>query len=371
VQDVHLSLPAGQQEARTRWNTHASGAEFDRKKTPYLTEKAQQFMAQQVLCAIAGPGPTKELCGMLVTGEPGFVRALDAYTCILQLNHQLETTRLVPALRQAQALEKRIQLGLFFICHLTRERLCVQGTAELLSPNGATWNGHAISQDVTSVRLYVHLAFFHCNKYIRTRVPGLTALPVTTDGKSWQPQDLLGHSQRYLSEAMKVFITQQVLCFLCTVDQHGQYAVNHRGGAPGFLVALPPDEFAPGGMILLPDYAGNGAFEAVGNILETGQATLVVPNYAAQLALCIAGPAYILELNDLSAELARRCIGAERVVALAVQRVEAQNGDWSAALAYERARAEASFETGDVNLVTCPPDRVPARDASTLCGPFC
>lgn len=103
---------------------------------------------------------------------------------------------------------------------------------------------------------------------------------------------------------------------------------------------------------MLPDYAGNGAFEAIGNILETGRVALIVPNYAAQLALCISGWARIVELEELSSELLGRCNGAERVVALAVQRVETQHGDWSAALAYERARAEIIF-TREEPATTC------------------
>src|SRR5206468_686584 len=122
---------------------------------------------------------------------------------------------------------------------------------------------------------------------------------------------------------------QQVVCFLCTTDQEGQCAVNHRGGAAGFLVTLPPNELAPGGTILLPDYVGNGAFEAIGNILETAQAAVIIPNYGAQLALSISGSAHILEVDQLTPDQAQQCIGAERVIAILVQRVEVQSGDWS------------------------------------------
>jgi len=157
----------------------------------------------------------------------------------------------------------------------------------------------------------------------------------------WQLHHLHGYSQQHLSEAVSAFISEQVLCFLCTVDQEGRCAVNHRGGAAGFLVTLPPDAASPGGTVLLPDYAGNGAFEAIGNILETGQVALVIPNYVAHLALCVSGSARIVELGQLSTELAHSCRGAERVIVLSVQRVEAQHNDWSATLAYERARAES------------------------------
>jgi hypothetical protein len=47
------------------------------------------------------------------------------------------------------------------------------------------------------------------------------------------------------------------------------------------------------------------------------------------------------KMSELSADLAKQCIGAERVVALAVQRVELQHGDWSATIAHERTFAEA------------------------------
>jgi hypothetical protein len=106
-------------------------------------------------------------------------------------------------------------------------------------------------------------------------------------------------------------------------------------------------------MVLLPDYAGNGAFEAIGNIFETGQAALVIPNYAAHVALCLSGSAAVITPDDLPMELTQRCVGAERVVALRVQHVELQHGDWSATLAYERERAQAIITRSHPALV-CP-----------------
>ncbi len=91
---------------------------------------------------------------------------------------------------------------------------------------------------------------------------------------------------------------------------------------------------------MLPDYKGNGAFEALGNILETGQAALLIPNYAAQLALSVSGVARVLELEELTPELAIRCTGAQRVIALSVPLAVVQSGNWSDALTHERARAE-------------------------------
>jgi len=124
-----------------------------------------------------------------------------------------------------------------------------------------------------------------------------------------RPEQKVSHQcQAYISAEMQAFIAEQVLCFLCTVDQHGQCPVNRWGGVADFLVTSPPSDASPGGTIFLPDYAGNGAFEAIGNIPETGQASLVIPNYAAQLALCISGTALKVELDELPAQLMQRCL---------------------------------------------------------------
>lgn len=346
-------LPAGQQQARTRWGTHVSGAAFDRKKTPYLTEEAQEFLAQQAFCVIAGLGLHQELGGLLAMGTPGFVQTPDRHTCLLQLDHRSGTSPIFQEVRYSQRAGRIAQLGLFFIDHPMRERLCVQGMAELVPCDLPALLRLFAPRQKIQVRLHVRQAFFHCSKYIRTRVAGLTVPVAISPDQQWRPEQLLRHCQHSLTEAMRVFIAQQALCFLCTVDQQGQCAVNHRGGAPGFLVTLPPTHMSPDGIVLLPDYAGNGAFEAIGNILETKQAALVIPNYAAQLALCLSGPASIVGLGDLSTELAQRCIGAERVIALSVQHVEMQSGDWSATLAHECARAKVIL-TKSNPAVTCP-----------------
>ena len=342
---ARLSLPSGQQQARSRWGTHASGEAFDRKKSVYLTEQARSFIVQQSQCVIAGLDDQNEPGGLLVLDMPGFVQAPDGQTCLLRIDSQFRTSRILQGLlcsSRHEQHEHMARLGLFFISHPTRERLCVQGVAELVPGELFDFGYSSHIHDMMLVRLYVQRSFFHCPKYIKTRIPGLTIAADISSEEREQLRHQLDSSQNssaYLSEAMETFIAQQTLSFLCTVDHEGQCAVNHRGGAAGFLVTLPPDASSPGGTILLPDYAGNGAFEANGNILETGRAALLIPHYAAQVALCVSGSARILEMRDLTRELAQRCPGANRVIALSVQRVEVQKGNWSLPLDDECSRA--------------------------------
>ena len=335
---VDVGISQGQQEARTRWGTHESGAEFDHKKRSFLTEDARAFIGQQVMCVLVGPDPVQRPCGLLLTGQPGFVEMPDEHTCLLPIDQRYEESYCVRGLRNAWDAGSKPRLALCFLQHATRQRICVQGEVELLPSD---------SSEALWLRMQVSLAFFHCPKYIRTRVSGLHS----ACAESWPLLDVQPHDR--LTEKICTFLARQVLCYVCTIDRHGQCAVNHRGGAAGFLVTLAPDRLAPGGIVLLPDYAGNGAFEAIGNILETGQAGLIVPDYAEELALCISGEAAVLEPRELPAPLREQCRGAERIIALVAQHIERQDGDWSAALAYERART-GIFEEANQATRSCP-----------------
>src|SRR5579875_727918 len=346
---LSIVTSTGRQWARTRWNTHDSGAAFDKKKTTFLTEPMQHFIAQQTLCVIAGPGLQHELCGTLTFGLPGFAHALDSHTCLLHLDQQAASSCLISALDQQLREGQDIRLGLFFISHPTRERLCVQGSAHLL-PGRRGLFSFLQTRPTTTLQLNVHEAFFHCAKYIKTHVPGLT-VPVNSSTVSTELLPL--GAQTLLTPVIHHFIRQQSLCFLCTVNQEGQCAINHRGGARGFLVPLHPYPGAPNGIVLLPDYEGNGAFEAIGNILDTRLATLLIPDYTQQCAVCISGHATIMDIAEVPEDMVQLLAGAKRVIKLSVQHVEVQQGHWSQALAHEQKRAQQLWAQRAVDTTAC------------------
>jgi hypothetical protein len=146
-------LPLGQLLARTRWDTHASGLAFDRKKTSLLAEQAQAFIAEQSLCVIAGPGPQAEL--------------LPSPSSVLP--------------------------GLF----VYRRPLPLLG-------------------------LHVRQAFFHCPKYIKMRIPGLTAAVASPSEETWPLRRLVDRSQGYLSEPMRAYIAQLALYFWTSACLRGK-----------------------------------------------------------------------------------------------------------------------------------------------------
>jgi len=340
-------VESGPALARARWHTQDSGAAFDRKKADSLADDARAFIALQSLCVAAGLGADGNPDGALVWGGPGFVETPDARTCRLRVDRHA-TAGLLGGLANGRA-----AWALFFISHPTRERLCVHGAARVVADDGAT----------VLVELVVERSFFHCPKYIATRVAGLS-MPSTTQAEhgGWDVAALQGGDSSALSEPARAFLAERDLAFLCTVDGRGQCGVNHRGGAPGYLATRPPSAEAPGGLLFLPDYPGNGAFEAIGNILESGRAMLIVPDYSAQLALLVAGRADVLELAEAPDEL-RSATGAERLVRIAVERVTAQAADWSASLAYERGRAASARPVHIVAAPAAPAAAAAARVA--------
>jgi hypothetical protein len=109
------------------------------------------------------------------------------------------------------------------------------------------------------------------------------------------------------------FLAEQRMAFICTVDRNGQCAVNHRGGKCGFIsVSGVRGETR----VLLPDYTGNGAFEAVGNIWETGQAAVFVPDPERGYGVCVSGPAELFDGEVLQTEPFLSLPGAQRVVTI-------------------------------------------------------
>ena len=153
-----------------------------------------------------------------------------------------------------------------------------------------------------------------------------------------------------LIQQLADFLADQGVAFLCTVDRNGQCAVNHRGGQRGFIsVNAIQDEAC----LLLPDYAGNGALEAVGNIWETRRAAVFVPDPEPGYGVCVSGPAGIFDGEVLQTEPFVNFPGAQRVLAIYPEYFQVQS--WNDDLGPLRRWSFLSIPTtpGDVLTGTC------------------
>jgi predicted pyridoxine 5'-phosphate oxidase superfamily flavin-nucleotide-binding protein len=68
-------------------------------------------------------------------------------------------------------------------------------------------------------------------------------------------------TRRQLTPQDQAFIESAMFFFLATADAEGRPDCSFKGGAPGFVRVIAPDEIA------FPDYDGNGMFKSLGNIL--------------------------------------------------------------------------------------------------------
>jgi predicted pyridoxine 5'-phosphate oxidase superfamily flavin-nucleotide-binding protein len=99
--------------------------------------------------------------------------------------------------------------------------------------------------------------------------------------------------------------------FLATSDSEGRCDCSFKGGGPGLIRILDERRF------VFPDFAGNGAFMSIGNILVNPQVGCLFIDFSDGARLRVNGRAAISE----DAALLGLFAGAERVVLVSVEQV--------------------------------------------------
>jgi hypothetical protein len=253
------------------------------------------FAESQDFCIVSFENNDSQVCGRLLHGQPGeFANAPDDHHLIFQpLNWTMAD------LRSLKACARSWQLGLMFIEFKSRKRLCVHATGEWEETAGC-------------LALEVTQSVFHCPRYIDTsyQIARFASRRPRTFETVEYP--MAGTHGRFIHQLVE-FLADQQVAFVCTVDRTGQCAVNHRGGKCGFISV---NRVQGEARVLLPDYAGNGAFEAAGNIWETGRAALFVPDPEGGYGVCVSGPAELFDGEVLQTEPFVRLSGAQRVLAI-------------------------------------------------------
>jgi predicted pyridoxine 5'-phosphate oxidase superfamily flavin-nucleotide-binding protein len=102
----------------------------------------------------------------------------------------------------------------------------------------------------------------------------------------------------------KAFIESRILFFLATADAAGHPTCNHKGGMPGFVRVIAPDELA------FPDYDGNGMFLSIGNIAVNPSVGLLFIDFEKPKRLRVEGTASVSRDDPLL----RHTVGAQLIV---------------------------------------------------------
>ena len=113
------------------------------------------------------------------------------------------------------------------------------------------------------------------------------------------------------SEQDKAFIESRALFFIATADDAGRPDCSYKGGVPGFVRVVGPDE------IEFPSYDGNGQFRSLGNIGANPSVGLLFIDFESPKRLRVNGEATVLD----DPEALARHHGAQLVVRVRARRI--------------------------------------------------
>jgi predicted pyridoxine 5'-phosphate oxidase superfamily flavin-nucleotide-binding protein len=107
------------------------------------------------------------------------------------------------------------------------------------------------------------------------------------------------------NDADKQIIDNAIYFFIATADAHGRPDCSYKGGAPGFVRVVAPDELA------FPDYDGNGMFKSLGNmVVNPNVGLLFIGLHEKPRRLRINGTASLSREDPLMS----RTVGAQLIV---------------------------------------------------------
>ena len=255
---------------------------------PTISPSARGFLEDQIIVVVGYVGADGLVWASLLTGEPGFVRALDE-----------RTVRIAAAPLPGDPLDKALQgtgtkVGLIAIDFATRSRLRLNGEAER-RPDG--------------IHVRTRQVYANCPKYIQARVPESGGTKPGLENGRTQRSHGLTEGQRRLVSCADTF-------FIASVHPEGGADASHRGGNPGFVRFL--DETT----LEFPDYSGNTMFNTLGNIAANPSAGLLFLDFEGGGTLQLTGEARIVWDESRAARFA----GADRVVEFRIEGVIENQG---------------------------------------------
>jgi predicted pyridoxine 5'-phosphate oxidase superfamily flavin-nucleotide-binding protein len=256
----------------------------------FMPEQHRAFFAQLPWVFVGAVDAEGWPVAAMLAGVPGFVASPDPRHLRIDA---------LPAADDplAKALHPEAPLGLIGVELPTRRR------------NRA--NGRVIARDGRGFDMLVEESFGNCPQYIQRRAyldigPAAPAPVETLD--------------RLDDEARQTLAAADT-CFVVTAAARAAGVgvgvdISHRGGRPGFL------RLGGDGVVTVPDYAGNGFFNTLGNLVANPRAALLVVDFPRGDLLQIVGTTEIVWDGPSVGSIP----GAQRLWKLTPRRVLRQRG---------------------------------------------
>jgi len=223
---------------------------------------ALNFLRQQSMVILSTEDSQGHRWASILFGKPGFLEPSDRQT----LHISIPETQRDGSDPLWQNVARNPRAGLLVIDLETRRRVRINGDVRV--------NENEIQVGVTE-------SFAICPKYITKR-----KVKVASTGA----RDSLskGATGDALSQEIQERIRQADVLFLATGHAERGNDASHRGGNPGFV------EVVNERTLRMPDYPGNGMFNALGNVLCDPSVGLLFPFLSEGLHLQISAKARIL-----------------------------------------------------------------------------
>ncbi len=276
--DYHL----GELEVQAQAGVRDKAARMIRTIRAAIPPVAQEFLRSQPMAVLGTVDARGRAWASLVTGEPGFMQAVDERTVRIDA----EPT---PGDPLRENLQTNDVLGLVAVEFATRKRIRINGTAEVRG------EGELI--------VHTEQVYSNCPKYIQARewelLPGASS---TTESVQ---------SGTALTDEQRQWIAEADTFFIASYDPEGGADASHRGGNPGFVRAVHDKA------LVWPDYVGNNMFNTLGNVAQNPMAGLLFMDFENGDTLQVTGRVRIV----WEAERAAKFAGAERLVEFDVEEV--------------------------------------------------
>ena len=245
----HKGERSVQDRAGTRGRMDVAGPRLIRDHMPDQHRELFERLPYLIAGAVDASG---QPWATLLTGDPGFVATAAQEMRIATLPDLLDPVR--------QALQPGAAIGLLGIELSTRRRNRMNGRVRTVDSSG-------LAVDVVQ-------SFGNCPKYIHVRQHHRLSRP--------RPVTRLAESASLSTKARALIETSDTFFIATTSGKQTEgwtqgTDVSHRGGDPGFVLVQATDD---GTRLLVPDYAGNGFFNTLGNLALAPHAGILFVDFA-------------------------------------------------------------------------------------------
>ncbi|MBA3994635.1 MAG: pyridoxamine 5'-phosphate oxidase [Cyanobacteria bacterium DS2.3.42] len=220
-----------------------------------LPDPAQRYLEESRFAAMTWFDDKQRIWITPLSGDPGFVQALDDQT--IEFNFEHASAPLVKHHNFDHS-----PVALVAMDFVGRRRMRINGTA----------------QSAGSLTISINQVYGNCPKHIQKRLP---ESEFSRDVAESSETDKVFESE-FLSPALQNLVNRADTFFIGTYASEGGADASHRGGSPGFVKA-------DAHTIRWTDFPGNNMFNTLGNIHSNRDAALLFVDFETGEGLAVSG----------------------------------------------------------------------------------